>query len=121
MVVLIFALLSADFAQNWESVRSSACTYRTIMCLLSGNLQYDYEAIGAGGTNETQGWSYGPILAVILSALIYYTYVLSTFLKRRMGVARWRTFTTALVSVFALTPVYLVSLNAIYRALYGSE
>ena len=105
---------------NIESVRSSSCAHRTIMCLLSGNIQYDYELIGTGGTIETQGWSYGPILIVILVSLLYFTHVLSTFLKLRMKVARWRTYLVSFISVLVLSPAFLILLNSIYRALYGS-
>jgi len=120
MITLIFGLLAADFTMNFESVRSSSCAHRTIMCLLSGNIQYDYELIGSGGTIETQGWSYGPILIVILLTTLYYTHVLSTFLKRRMRVARWRTYVASFISVLVLSPAYLLLLNTIYWALYGS-
>jgi hypothetical protein len=120
MITLIFGLLTADFTMNIENVRSSSCAHRTIMCLLSGNIQYDYDLIGSGGTIETQGWSYGPILIVILLTALYYTHVLSTFLKWRMKVARWRTYVASFISVLVLSPAYLLLLNTVYLALYGS-
>jgi hypothetical protein len=120
MVTAIFGLLAAYFSLNFGSVMGSGCRHRTIMCLLSGNMQYGYEFIGEHRTIETQGWSYGPILIVILVAIVHYTHVLSTFLKRCMGVARWRTYVASLISVLLLSPVYLILLNTIYRALYGS-
>ena len=120
MITSIFALLTADFAANYDSVMASGCAHRTIMCLLSGNVQYDYAALGTGGTGETQGWSYTPILLVIFACILYFTHVLATLLKCRLGVARWRTSLAALFAVLLLSPVYLLVLNGIYRALYGA-
>lgn len=120
MVTTIFGLLTADFAANYDSVMGSTCAHRTIMCLVSGNRQYTYDALAEGLSNETQGWSYGPILLLILFCIFYFTHVLSTVLKRRFGVSRWRTYVSALVSVLFLSPAYLILLNAIYRGLYGA-
>lgn len=119
MITTVFALLTADFAANYASVMGSACEHRTIMCLLSGNVQYDYEMLGTAGTRETQGASYAPIVLVILLSIAYFTHVLASVLRRRLGVARWRTYAAALVSVIVLSPIYLVLLNGIYRTLYG--
>jgi hypothetical protein len=121
MITAIFLLLAVDFASNYHSVMASSCGHRTIMCLLSGNLQYDYDLPKeVVRTPETQGWSLGYILLIIFAALFYYTHVLSTVLKRRMGVARWRTYVASFVAVVLLSPVYLFLLNTIYRALYGN-
>lgn len=120
MITMIFGLLTADFAANYDSVMGSQCEHRTIMCLLSGNRQYAYDAIAQGGSNETQGWSYGPILLVMLFCIVYFTHVLSTLLKRRLGVPRWRTYLAAFTSVIVLSPAYILLLNGIYRALYGT-
>ena len=119
MITAIFLLLTADFAHNYTSVMGSACAHRTIMCLLSGSTQYEYD-IPDGVTVETQGWSFGFILLTILVFLVYFTHVLSTVYKRRMGVARWRTYVASFVSVLLLSPAYLLLLNSVYGALYSS-
>ncbi len=120
MITIIFGLLTADFAMNSESVKNSGCTHRTIMCLLSGNIQYDYDIVETTQRVETQGWSYAPILIVILACLFYYMHIYSTIMKRSLDVARWRTYLASIVTVLVLSPAYLVLLNAIYRMLYGT-
>lgn len=120
MITAIFGLLTADFSANYESVIGSSCEHRTIMCLLSGNLSYDYELTGRGGTTETQGWSYAPVVLTILFCIVYFAHVLATLMKRRLSVARWRTWLAASISVIVLSPVYLLLLNTIYRGLYGA-
>lgn len=118
MISVIFVLLTADFAGNIDSVMASSCSHRTIMCLLSGNTQTEYGLMQEIRTPETQGWSFNYILLIILAAVVYYTHVLSTVLKCRMGVARWRTYAASFISVLVLSPLYLLLLNAIYRALF---
>jgi hypothetical protein len=120
MITIVFLLLTADFARNYSSVMGSACEHRTIMCLLSGSTQYDYD-IPIGATEETQGWSFPVILLTLLVSLVYFIHVLSIVYKRRMGVARWRTYVASFLSVVVLSPAYLLLLNAIYRALYASS
>jgi len=120
MIGLIFLFLTFDFAANYNSVMSSGCAPRTIMCLLSGNTQSEYGLMQNVATPETQGGSFSIILWTILTCLVFYTVVLTTVLKRSMDVARWRTSIAVTVSVVLLSPAYLVLLNAIYRWLYAS-
>jgi hypothetical protein len=120
MITIVFLLLTADFVQNYASVMGSACEHRTIMCLLSGSTQYDYD-IPVGATQETQGWSFPFILLTLLTGVVYFTHVLSTVYKRRMGIARWRTYVASFLSVLLLAPAYLLLINAIYRVLYASS
>jgi hypothetical protein len=118
MITSIFALLSIDFGINYQSVMSSGCDHRTIMCLLSGNTQSDYGLMQDVATLETQGGSFSFIMLTIFACLIYYTGVLAMALKRLMGVAIWRTLLTAMISVVVLTPAAILLLNTVYRLLY---
>jgi hypothetical protein len=118
MTTVIFALLTADFAQNHTSVMTSGCETRTIMCLLSGNRQDEYGIIGNGGTAESQGWSYTYIVLVILGCLILYTRALAVVMKRTMSVPRWRTCIATFASVIVLSPMFIIGINLLYRALY---
>lgn len=118
MMMLIFAVVSIDFATNYKSVINSGCSPRTLMCLLSGNTQTEYGLLQDVGTPETQGWSFAYVVWIILICLVFYIGVLSTVFKKLMGVARWRTIFSAFVAVVTLSPFYLVLLNAIYRWFY---
>lgn len=118
MITLIFAVVSLDFALNYNSVMHSGCAPRTLMCLLSGNTQTEYGLLQDAGTTETQGWSFAYVVWIILICLAYYTGVLATVFKRLMGVARWRTVFAAFIAVVTLSPGYLVLLNATYRWFY---
>lgn len=119
MIVAIFAALTFDFAHNFQSVMTSGCAPRTIMCLLSGNTQSEYGLMQDVATPETQGASFPLIILIILICLSYYTGVLMTVLKRLSNIARWRSFLAVFVSVLVLSPAYLILLNAIYRWFYG--
>lgn len=119
MIGGIFLLLTVDFALNYASVMGSDCAPRTIMCLVSGNIQYDYGTLADRQTPESQGASFPFILLWIAGATFYYTLVAGTLLKMTMGVARWRTYLAALASLVILAPAYLAIINAIYRLLYG--
>lgn len=123
-ITSIFVILSTDFFIHYDSVMHSSCRHRTIMCLLTGNLQYTYDlpdgmsATGPTGP-ETQGASLPIVLLLIIVLVVYYIHVLSTVLKTKMGVARWRTYVSAWLSILLLTPAYLFIINAIYTAMYG--
>lgn len=119
MIGLIFSLLIFDFSSNYQSVMTSGCTPRTIMCLLSGNTQSEYGLMQDVATRETQGQSFPFIVLTILACIVIYTFVLSSVLKAMMGVARWRSILAAVIAVLVLSPAYIILLNGIYRWLYG--
>ncbi len=118
MITLIFSLLTADFASNYDSVMSSGCEHRTIMCLLSGNMQYEYGVLEAGKNDEIQGWSFHYIVFLILFMVAYYTLVLGRVLLNAQGVARWRTYIASLLSLIVLAPACLILINMIYALIY---
>ena len=118
MITSIFLLLTIDFLTNYQSVMTSSCKHRTIMCLLSGNSQSEYGVLAKGHTPETQGWSFSYILLLVLGAAIYYSHALSSILKGMIGVARWRTYIAAFLSLLVLAPACLVLINAIYKLIY---
>ena len=118
MIGVIFALLTADFGTNYQSVLASGCQHRTIMCLLSGNTQSEYGLMQDVATRETQGASYPLILLTMLVSFVYFTGILTFAFKRLMGIARWRTILASMLALILLTMPALLLLNAIYRLLY---
>ncbi|KAB2942277.1 MAG: hypothetical protein K8F92_02030 [Hyphomicrobium sp.] len=119
MIGGIFLMLTVDFALNYASVMGSGCAPRTIMCLVSGNIQHEYGTLADGHTYESQGVSFPFILLWIAVSTFYFTHVAATALKATMGVARWRTWLAAMASLLLLAPAYLVLINGIYRLLYS--
>lgn len=116
MITAIFLLLTVDFLASYQDVENSPCTYRTIICLLSGGslTQYDVPRQRSG----TLGMSFPIILLVMLGTVLYYSRALAKALKAGWAVAPWRTYVAATFSVVLLTPVSLLIINAIYRLLY---
>ncbi len=119
LISSIFVLLTFDFATNYQSVMTSSCKNRTIMCLLSGGSQSDYGVLQKGNTTETQGWSFSYVLLLILGVAVYYSHILSSMLKCMAGVARWRTYTSAFLSFVVTAPASLVLINVIYKLIYS--
>ncbi len=118
MIMSIFVLLTADFAHNYQSVMSSSCEHRTIMCLLSGNSTSEYGIMQPDRTVESQGWSFSFVLLLIMAAVIHYTNALTKILNTGLSIARWRTYIAALLSLVVLTPGCLFLINAIYALIY---
>lgn len=118
MTGLIFLFLTVDFGLNYQSVLSSGCEPRTIMCLISGNTQTDYGLMQDVATQETQGASFGPIIWTILGSLIVFSAVLSSVFKTMMNVSRWRTILAAGISAIVLLPAFILLINLIYRWYY---
>lgn len=116
MIATIFVLLSFDFGASYDVVASSPCTHRTIICLVSGGSLMEYDVPGHQTGNL--GVSFPFILLVMVGTVFYYSRVLGKALKVGWGVARWRTYVSAALSVVLLTPVSLMTINAIYRYLY---
>ena len=118
VITSIFVILTMDFLTNYQSVMTSSCKHRTIMCLLSGNSQSEYGVLLKGQSPETQGWSFSYILLLIMGATLYYSHVLSSVLKAASGVSRWRTYLSLLLSFVLLAPACLILINTIYRLIY---
>jgi hypothetical protein len=110
-------LLTADFLVSYDAVVNSSCASRTIICLLSGGSLSEYDVprqnTGALGT------SFPLIILIMLLSAIHYSRVLAKVLKASMGVSPWRTYIAALLSIVLLTPISLVGINVVYRALYS--
>ncbi len=117
MITTIFVLLSLDFAASYEVVSNSPCAHRTIICLVSGGGLSEYDV--PGHQTGMLGVSFPFILLVIVGTVIYYTSVLAKALHTGWAVTRWRTYVAAALSVVLLTPVSLMTINAIYRYLYA--
>jgi hypothetical protein len=116
MISVIFTLLTVDFLVSYNGVLNSPCAHRTIICLLSGGSLTEYDVPppqqGALGT------SFPFIILVMLASAVHYSRVLAKVLKATMGVAAWRTYIAAAVSLVLLTPLSLGTINAVYRVLY---
>jgi hypothetical protein len=117
MISVIFVLLTADFLVSYNGVVNSHCKSRTIICLLSGGELSEYDALPP--SQGALGTSFPFIILVMLLSAIHYSRVLAKVLKATMGVPAWRTYIASFVSIVVLTPVSLVGINTIYRALYG--
>jgi len=117
MITTIFALLSLDFAASYQVVKTSPCAHRTIICLISGGSLSEYDV--PGHQTGMLGVSFPFILLVMVGTVVYYTLVLGRALHIGWGVARWRTYIAAALSVVLLTPLSLLTINAIYRYLYA--
>jgi len=117
MITTIFVLLSLDFAASYDVVASSPCAHRTIICLISGGGLSEYDV--PGHQTGMLGVSFPFILLVMVGTVVYYSRVLAKALQAGWGVARWRTYVAAALSVVLLTPVSLMTINAIYRYLYA--
>jgi hypothetical protein len=116
MIATIFLLLTVDFLASYQDIKTSPCTYRTIICLLSGGslTQYDVPSHRSG----VLGMSFPFVLLVMVGTVVYYSRVLAKALQTGWAVSPWRTYVAAALSVVLLTPVSLLAINAIYRLLY---
>ncbi|MCL4767881.1 MAG: hypothetical protein KJZ80_16770 [Hyphomicrobiaceae bacterium] len=117
MISVIFALLTADFLASYQDIEASPCSYRTIICLVSGGALAEYGVPRRG--SGTLGMSIPFILLVMLGALVHYSRVLAKALRASMGVAFWRTYVAAAVSLVLLSPASLLAINVVYRMLYS--
>jgi hypothetical protein len=117
MTTTIFALLTLDFAASYDIVKNSPCEHRTIICLVSGGSLSEYDVPGHQTGNL--GVSFPFILIVMAGCTIYYSRVLAKALQTGWGVARWRTYAAAALSVVLLSPISLMTINAIYGYLYA--
>lgn len=115
-VVTVFALLTADFLASQDAVRASPCRHRTIICLISGGALTEYDI--PRGTTGSLGTSVPAILLIILAAVVHYTRVLAKALQAVMGTARWRSYIATVISLVLLSPVAILTVNAIYRLIY---
>jgi hypothetical protein len=116
MITSIFVLLTADFLVHYQDIKASPCSYRTIICLISGGTLSQYDV--PRRTSGTLGVSFPFILLIMLATLIHYGRVLAKALRASMGVSAWRTYVSATVSVILLGPTSLLAINAVYRVLY---
>lgn len=117
MISIIFVLLTADFVVSYNGVVNSPCKSRTIICLLSGGALNEYDIVAP--SQGALGTSFPFIILVMLASAIHYSRVLAKVLKATMGVAGWRTYIAAVVSIVLLTPISLIVINTIYRGLYS--
>jgi hypothetical protein len=117
MITTIFVLLTADFLAHYRDIKTSSCAHRTIICLISGGTLTEYDV--PRRSSGSLGMSFPFILLIMLATLIHYSRVLAKALKASMGVAAWRTYLAAAISVILLSPASLLAINTIYRALYS--
>jgi hypothetical protein len=117
MISVIFAMLTADFLVSYQGVVNSPCKSRTIICLLSGGALNEYDVVAP--SQGALGTSFPFIILVMLVSAIHYSRVLAKVFKATMGVSPWRTYLAAAISIVGLSPVSLIAINTIYRALYS--